>query len=577
MRPPSSGDGERTEVSDLLMRALTRQGVANLWFTSGSELAFFQEAYAKGRALGRGVPQLRTVPHEHVGLAAASGETRVTGHPSAMVAHVDVGLLNMGGAIHNAFRGGYPVLMMSGYAPSAPPGTCRGGRDSYIQWFQQPRDQGEIVRQYTKWDHRLAAFDVPDLVIARAIQMMMTPPRGPAYLAISREVAMAEARQGGQREIPLSPARAGEPDGTQLRDVASALLEANAPIISTDRLEAEAVPWLIELAEFLGAPVITGDTLFALPADHPLARGDVRSFPLPPETDIVLGVEAIVPWLPKEDGSDPRPRVALIGMDPVASATPLYDFPCHWALISRSDVALARLVDLLKARASGDHRERFRARRARLEAEGRVRWQRLVESAEAEERSGALTRDAALSIIGKTLDPEWVVFHEMVEPPLLRRVRPTTLFGDGGSGIGWAAAAALGAKVAKPDLPIVAVCGDGSWFFANPPACLWTAQYHGAPVIFIVMNNAGYRTGTVLVAKSYPDGFAARSRNFEGGWLSPSPDFAAEARALGCAGEQVKDPVQLAEALRRAMTAASVERTSTVLDVRLPPIGGVHP
>ena len=67
--------GAGSEVSDLLMTALARHGVANLWFTSGSELAFFQEAHAKGRALGTPVPQIRTVPHEHVGLAAAAGET----------------------------------------------------------------------------------------------------------------------------------------------------------------------------------------------------------------------------------------------------------------------------------------------------------------------------------------------------------------------------------------------------------------------------------------------------------------------------------------------------------------------
>lgn len=569
------GQGTVSEVSDLLMASLARRGVANLWFTSGSELAFFQEAYVKGRALETPVPRIRTVPHEHVGLAAAAGETRVSGRPSAMAAHVDVGLLNMGAAIHNAFRGRYPVLMMSGYAPSALPGSRRGARDSYIQWFQQVRDQGEIVRQYTKWDHRLAAFDAPELVVARAIQVMMTPPRGPAYLAIPREVAMAEAHGAGAGEMPLAPGALGGPDEALLTEVADALLESEAPVISTDWLDAEAVPLLGELTELVGAPVIAGDTMLALPADHPLARGDVRSFPLPAETDFVLAVETIVPWLPSGREGGRRPRVAFVGLDPIASATPIYDFPSDWALAARADLALARLVELVERRATASQRDRCRARRERLEADGRERFRKMVERAEAEERSGTLTRDAALGIIGRVLDPEWIIFHEMVEPPLLRRTRPQTLFGDGGSGIGWAAAAAIGAKVARPDLPIVAICGDGSWFFANPTACLWTAQYHRAPVVFIVMNNAGYRTGTVLVRKSYPEGFAVRSGNFEGGWLAPSPDFAAEARALGCHGEQVKDPALLAEALRRATAAASVEGASTVLDVRLPQIGSV--
>ena len=70
-----------------------------------------------------------------------------------------MGLLNAGGAIHNADRGNYPVLLISGYPPSAEPGTVAGARNAAIQWYQQIPDQGEIVRQYMRWDHKLAPYD----------------------------------------------------------------------------------------------------------------------------------------------------------------------------------------------------------------------------------------------------------------------------------------------------------------------------------------------------------------------------------------------------------------------------------
>ncbi len=539
------------EVADRLMEAMARRGIANLWFTSGTELAFFQEAYQRARAEGRPTPHLRTCPQAHVALAAAGGETRVTGRPSATAAHVDVGLINAGGAIHNAVRGGYPVLMTSGYAPSAPPGSHRGARDSYIQWQQQLPDQGQIVRPYMKWDHRLNAWDDPDLVIGRAVQMMLSAPQGPAYLALPREVTMAPAAPEAPR-VPLTPVALGAPDPAVLAEVADALAAAEMPVIATDRPPAAAAPHLLALAELLGAPVSCGGTLFAIPDDHPLARGPAREFPLPDATDLVLAVDVPVPWMPQPGG--PRPRMAAIGSDPILAATPLYEFPCDWSILARTDLALQQLVEQVERRLTPAGRERCRARRATLE-------QRRA--------PGATLRAVAQAALGRVLGPEGVIFHEMAEPALFGRSRPGTLFGHAASSIGWAAAAAVGAKVARPDLPVAAVCGDGSWLFANPPATLWTAAYHDAPAVIMVLNNAGYRTGTVMVAADYPDGYAARQKDFEGGWLGPSPDFAAMARTCGCFGTTVANPAEVEPALREAVAA----RVPALIDVRLPQIG----
>ena len=539
------------EVADVLMDAMARRGITNLWFTSGTELGFFQEAYQKARAEGRPTPTLRTCPHEHVALAAAGGESRVTGRPSATAAHVDVGLINAGGAIHNAFRGGYPVLMMSGYAPSAPPGSRRGARDSYIQWQQQLPDQGQIVRPYMKWDHRLNAWDDPDLVVGRAVQMMLSAPQGPAYLALPREVTMAEAAPPAPPQ-PLAPVTLGAPDPAVLAEVADALANAEMPVISADRAPAEAAPHLLALAELLGAPVSCGGSLFAIPSEHPLARGPAASFRLPPATDFVLAVDVPVPWVPRP--GDPTPRMAAIGSDPILAATPLYEFPCDWSILARTDLALAQLVEEVQRRLTPAGRQRCRARREAMSVR----------------RPAATTlRGLAQETLGRVLGPEGVIFHEMAEPDLFRRTRPGTLFGHAASSIGWAAAAAVGGKVAGGDLPVAAVCGDGSWFFANPPATLWTAAHHDAPVVIMVLNNAGYRTGTVMVAADYPEGYAVRRRDFEGGWLGPSPDFAAMARACDCFGASVSNAAEVEPALREALAA----RVPALIDVRLPQIG----
>src|SRR5439155_24627740 len=111
-------------------------GIDRLWFVSGTELAFFQETAVKHKALGKPVPELMTMTHENAALAAACGETVITRRPSAAAFHVECGLINAGGAIHNADRGHYPVLFMFGYPLSAEAGLVPGGLISVLLWLQ---------------------------------------------------------------------------------------------------------------------------------------------------------------------------------------------------------------------------------------------------------------------------------------------------------------------------------------------------------------------------------------------------------------------------------------------------------
>src|SRR6202043_1891594 len=122
----------------------------HLFFTSGSEIAFYQESIAKARYHNRPVPNLVTVTHEHVSLNAALGYAAVTGRCAATAAHVDVGTQHYGCAVHTAWRSGLPVLITAGAPPTSHPGTIRGSRDGggHI-WLQQSYDQHGIVRQYT--------------------------------------------------------------------------------------------------------------------------------------------------------------------------------------------------------------------------------------------------------------------------------------------------------------------------------------------------------------------------------------------------------------------------------------------
>src|SRR5262245_50849416 len=149
------GEYGADEWSDALVASMKLGGVDNLFFVSGSELVFYQEAIAKAEARGWPAPKMITMMHESVTLNAALGNTMIRNAPAATCVHVDVGTLHYGAAIHTAWRGNYPVLMMAGTGPRAFPGSMRGARGGGVQWVQEQRAKGGTVGQYTKLTHRL--------------------------------------------------------------------------------------------------------------------------------------------------------------------------------------------------------------------------------------------------------------------------------------------------------------------------------------------------------------------------------------------------------------------------------------
>jgi acetolactate synthase-1/2/3 large subunit len=119
---------------------------------------------------------------------------------------------------------------------------------------------------------------------------------------------------------------------------------------------------------------------------------------------------------------------------------------------------------------------------------------------------------------------------------------------------------------------VIAAIGDGSWMFGNPQVCTWASAFHQAPVLFIVFNNRGYRTGTTDIESVYPEGYAARARDFTGGWFDPCPNYSGEAAASGCFGEKVTDPDEVGPAIQRGLEATR-QGVPAVLDVWLPKLG----
>jgi acetolactate synthase-1/2/3 large subunit len=573
---PSWGEHGADEWADAVVAAMNLGGVDNLFFVSGSELSWYQESIARAREREWPAPRLVTVPHEGVALNAALGNAMVSGGPAATAAHVDVGTFNYGGALHTAWRGGYPVLITAGTGPRAMPGSMRGARESGVQWVQEPRDQGEIVRQYTKLDHRMEHQDNPGLMVSRLLQVAMSEPKGPVYLAVPQETAMLP--MPGATRFPtrdqLGLARPAWPDPTDARRVAEWLIKADNPGIYTGKSgrDPESVVELVRLAELLALPVM--DTLrtdrLNFPTTHPL----YGTGPAPAEADALLIVEAPVPFIPPKGSPRPEARIAWVDVDPVQSRYKTMEFRADLWLPVSATGALRAIYEAATGMLSKSDMGRIADRRARLEA--RKREQAAAAEARAQQafKRRPLHPRWVTHQLGQALEPHAILLDDTLSTssPLAqyhRRSLPGTYFKSGGSSGGWGPGAAFGAKLAAPQRDVVLATGDGYFMFGTPLPALWCAAHYKAAFLTVVFVNRSYSTGTTSLRHHYPQGAAVRAGDYEGGLFDPPPDFAKLAEAANGYGETVREPEDVGPALRRGLE--QVRRGSpAVIAVMLP-------
>jgi len=546
-------------VADLIVAAFSAGGIDHLFFTSGSEIGFYQEAVAKAKAKGHNNPiRLITVPLEHVSLNAALGYAAVSGKPAVTAAHVDCGTQHYGGAVHTAWRSGLPVIITAGFPPTAYAGSMKGSRDEGAHlWMQETFDQQGIVRNYTKWDHKLAWQDNPGTVVSRAIQVAKSEPCGPVYITFPKELtflAVKNARFPSADQLGIP--RAVAPDAEAVREIAERLVRAKNPFVvvgASGRNPATVAP-LVELCEMLGIAVVDAAQrgYMCFPFTHPLFQAQ----PALAGADVVLILENEVPWVPGRNSPPADAYIAAIGHDPIKMRIPSYEFTADVRVAADPLLTIRALTAAAKGLLKAADKSRI-ADRSKALAEA---TKKRVAASEKEAMSHA--KDTPIDPLwvsynlSKLVDDNCIVLDETLATPRVREFMPCTkpgsYFSNPGSSGGWSPGAALGAKLAAPDRDVIAVAGDGFYMFGTPSPALWAANHHKAPFMQVVYTNRSYSTGTTNLARNYEGGYAVKS-GLVGGYFDPPIDFAKEAEACGAYGETVRDPAEVLPALKRGL------------------------
>ena len=337
---------------------LAERGIDYVFANAGTDFAPVIESLAMNANGRRKFPKVIIVPHENVAMAMAHGYYKIAGKPAAVMVHVTVGTGNTVNGLMNAARDNIPILLAAGRTPITETGH-HASRNRPIHWGQESFDQGGMVREFTKWDYELRSGQPVAAIVDRALDIAMSEPRGPVYLTLPREVlsdAATAPRRGEER--PLG-AMAAVPSQEAIDAAADLLAGAQFPLILTSALgrSPEAFAAFAALTEEFALPVAQGEPNdLNLPSNHPMNLGfDVKA--LLPRADVVLVLDAPVPWVPKAVSPGRDAKIIHISPDPLQTQYPFRDFEAD-LLDHRHDARRAAAVARSLAQADEARRHR---------------------------------------------------------------------------------------------------------------------------------------------------------------------------------------------------------------------------
>jgi acetolactate synthase-1/2/3 large subunit len=514
-----------------LVEMLRRHGVDTIFALPGVQNdALFVAFYDAGEAL-----RVIHTRHEQGAAYMAFGYARASGKVGTYAVVPGPGLLNTTAALATAYATNAPVLCISGQVPSDMIGRGFG-------LLHEIPDQLGILQRLTKWAARVDHPTQAGKLVNEAFRQLRDGRPRPVGIEIPPDVLALHS------EITL-PAAEGPPPVTEpdpeLIDKAAALLAAaRKPLLFVGSGAVDAVEEVLAIAEMLQMPVVSFTGGKGIVSDrHYLAQSALAGHELWREADVVLAVGTRLHQPQLRWGVDRDLKLIRIDIDPVEIAR--YFRPAL-GIVADAKAALAALhsaVDRLapKRVSRQDELETLKAATlARLDKQlgPQCEYLRAIRAELSDD--GIYVEDLTqVGYVGRMAFP---VYH------------PRTYIHSGYQGtLGFGFATALGAKVGRPDRPVVSVSGDGGFMFNVQE--LSTAVRHGIDIVAIVFADGAYGNVRRMQKEDYGNRLI--------GVDLQNPQFPKMAESFGAAGVRTTTP----DGLRRELAAALKRRGTTLIEV----------
>jgi len=498
------------------------------------------------------------VRHEQGAGHAATGYAQVTGRAGVCIATSGPGATNLVTPLADAAMDSVPLVAITGQVPSAAIGTDA---------FQEADIRG-ITMPFTK--HNFLVTNPNDIprAIAEAFYIATSGRPGPVLVDVSKDALQAQTTF----DFPSSISLAGynpqiAPTNQAIEDAAALIAQSSKPVfyVGGGVIKANAHRELLELAELLGAPVVT--TLMALgsfPGSHPLhlgmpgMHGTVAAVTSLQKADllITLGARFDDRVTGKLSTFAQNAKIIHADIDPAEiSKNRFADVP----IIGDLKVTIKALIPAL-TKALAKNRPDL------------TPWLRQMNSLRDKyplgfdnPPDGAVSPQSVIQRIGKISDPDTIYVagvgqHQMWASQFVSYEKPRTWLNSGGLGtMGYAVPAAMGAKVAAPDTTVWAIDGDGCFQMTNQE--LTTCALNNIPIKVAIINNESLGMVRQWQTLFYESRYS--NTNLESKRV---PNFPMLAEAMGCVGLSCDRPEDVDKTIEKAM---SINDQPVVVDFRV--------
>ena len=494
--------------------------------------------------------------HEQGAAHAAEGYARASGKPGVCLATSGPGATNLVTGIANAYMDSTPIIALTGQVPTTSANTTYMiGRDSF-----QEADIVGISSPITKYNFQIkTAAEIPETV-KNAFYIATTGRPGPVLIDIPKNLQTEIADMDFSDKIGIKGYKPrSKPHPLQIKKAVKLLIKAEKPVILSGGgvIISNATNELLKTAEVLIAPVATsfmGKGSF--PENHPLSIGCIGMHGNPVANKLLCEADVVL----------------AVGTRFSDRATGTLDTFCSSAKKIHIDIDAAEIgknieVDIpIVADAKKTLREINNRILKRGKNRGDTPWKIRVKETKQQlnqppkKNDKSLNPKSLLYELRKILPNDTIVTTEVGQNQMwsalyFNALKPRTFISSGGLGtMGFGFPAAIGAKVACPNKPVVDIAGDGSFRMTEQE--LATSVTEDIPVIVIVLNNSVLG----MVAQWQRLFFKKRYSAIK---LGNSPDFVKLAEAYGAQGQRAESLNEVSEAVKKALKSD----VTTVIDI----------
>jgi len=488
--------------------------------------------------------------HEAAATHMADGYARASGSTAVIISSTGPGAGFTLSALQEAWGSCSPVLMMTSNIDAAKIGKGLGV-------LHEMEEQTSLFRTVTKQTFSLRADDDPYATMKKALHLTRSNRPGPVYVEVphdlwGNEVTVSPVSQRDGQSVSLPP---------RLDEAVTLLRRAKQPVIfiGTDAARANLATEITALAEALSAPVV-GSTAAkgVLAEDHPLSFGNAARRmvvkDIVPNCDVALVIGTRLREVDaKRRGLALPEQVIHVDWDERWVGK---NFPTTVPLVGDVPAIAKELRHQLEGEPyTGQRQARVAEWRKQTDAELTQVRKELHEVRYLDTIRRILPRDSML--VGD--NTQLAYWAEYFYPSY----QPNGIIAAKGSGLlGFSFPGAIGAKVARPNKPVVGIIGDGGFLYTAQELATCVRHKIGFPMI--VVNDNAYGVIGYLQRTAFQEEYEAKLTN---------PDFVAFANSFGVAATRVTSPESLGKALEKALATGEMHLIELQTTIAAPPFG----